>query len=198
MGWLIRVAVAIWQYTRARTRATIAFMRRQRTPAVQSPDVLDFISHSEKQTIRIGQRLGEQVQPGDLVLLAGDLGVGKTQLVKGIALGLGSTDMVTSPSFVLVNEYRAGEQWPGMHIYHADLYRIGDPAEIRSIGLEELWSSSDVCLVEWADQGGDMLPPEHLAVHMRHLDETKRVLRFTPAGKRYQQLVEAFKATAFG
>jgi tRNA threonylcarbamoyladenosine biosynthesis protein TsaE len=66
--------------------------------------MLDFITHSASQTVRIGQRLGEYLQRGDLILLQGDLGVGKTQLAKGIALGLGSDDLVTSPSFVLLNE----------------------------------------------------------------------------------------------
>jgi tRNA threonylcarbamoyladenosine biosynthesis protein TsaE len=131
-------------------------------------------------------------------LLQGDLGVGKTQLAKGIALGLGSDDLITSPSFVLLNEYRAGPQWPGMRIYHADLYRIEDAAELSAIGMEEAWNPSDICLMEWAERAESWLPAERLLIQMRHLDETKRVLRFVPQGQRYSDLVETFKHTVFG
>jgi tRNA threonylcarbamoyladenosine biosynthesis protein TsaE len=160
--------------------------------------MLDFITHSASQTVRIGQRLGEYLQRGDLILLQGDLGVGKTQLAKGIALGLGSDDLVTSPSFVLLNEYRAGPQWPGMRIYHADLYRIEDAAELGAIGMEETWNPHDICLMEWAERAESWLPAERLMIQMRHLDETKRVLRFVPQGQRYRDLVETFKHTVFG
>lgn len=166
-------------------------------PAVQAPHVLDFISHSAAQTVRIGQRLGEQLQRGDVVALVGNLGVGKTHLVKGIAQGLGSTDLVTSPSFVLVNEYRPGLRWREMRIYHADLYRIDDPAELAGIGLEEIWYGQDICLVEWAERAADWLPEDYLTVHMDYLDETKRVVRLVPRGERYQTLVESFKAITF-
>lgn len=173
-------------------------MRKSSLPAVQPPHVLDFISHSAQQTIRIGQRLGEYIEPGDLLLLLGDVGVGKTHMVKGIALGLESDDLVTSPSFVLVNEYRAGAVWRGMRIYHIDLYRITDPSELTSIGIEEIWSGHDVCLIEWAEHARGWLPAEHLSLHMQHLDETKRVVRFEPHGERYHNLVENFKSAAFG
>lgn len=173
-------------------------MGKQSLPTVLTPHMLDFISHSAAQTVRIGQRLGEQLQGGDLVLLQGNLGVGKTQLARGMVLGLGSADLVTSPSFVLINEYRAGPQWPGMRIHHADLYRIEDPAELTSTGLEELWNSRDVCLIEWAERAGDWLPAERLTVYLDHLDETKRVLRLVPQGRRYEHLVEAFKSATFG
>ena len=172
-------------------------MSKELSHAVQSQHVLDFITHSAAQTIRIGQRLGELLQPGDLVLLLGDFGTGKTHLMKGIAQGLGSTDLVNSPSFVLINEYRAGPQHQAMPIYHADLYRIEDPGELPAIGLEEAWAGAGVCVVEWADQAGDWLPHEHLAVHLQYLSETKRVLRFVPHGARYEALVAEFKKTAF-
>lgn len=173
-------------------------MNRQTLPAVQSPNVLDFISHSAAQTVRIGQRLSEHMQAGDLIVLLGNVGAGKTQLVKGVVQGLDSADLVTSPSFVLINEYGAGLQWHGMRIYHVDLYRIGDPSELETIGLDELWNEPCVCLIEWAERAGHALPKEHLAIHMQYLDETKRVLRFVPHGKRYHALVEDFKNAAFG
>ena len=99
---------------------------------VQSQHILDIISHSAAQTIRFGQRLGDLMQQGDLVVLLGEFGAGKTHMIKGIAQGLGSTDLVNSPSFVLINEYRAGPRYGNLPIFHADLYRIEDPDELAS------------------------------------------------------------------
>jgi tRNA threonylcarbamoyladenosine biosynthesis protein TsaE len=172
-------------------------MGKQILHTVQSQHVLDFISHSAAQTIRIGQRLGELLRQGDLVMLLGDFGTGKTHLIKGIAQGLGSTDLVNSPSFVLINQYRAGTQHGSMPIYHADLYRIEDPDELIGIGIEEAWSGDGVCLIEWAEQAGGRLPQEHLAIYLQHLSETKRVIRFEPHGRRYEDVVAEFKKIAF-
>jgi tRNA threonylcarbamoyladenosine biosynthesis protein TsaE len=159
--------------------------------------MLDFITHSAAQTVRIGQRLGELLHAGDLVLLHGNLGVGKTELVKGIVQGAGSADLVTSPSFVLVNEYQGQTQGRPVQLFHVDLYRLAEASEVTSIGLDDMLSGQDMCLIEWADRAADWLPAEHLAIFMDYLAETKRVLRFIPQGERYQQLVEAFKATTF-
>ena len=172
-------------------------MSKQLSPSIHSSHILDFISHSVAQTIRIGQRLGELLHRGELVLLLGDFGAGKTHLIKGIVQGLGSDDLVNSPSFVLINEYRAGPQHQYMTIYHADLYRIEDPGELAGIGLEEAWSGNGVCLIEWAERAQDWLPQEHLAIYLQHLNDTKRVLRFVPHGTHYEALVAEFKKTAF-
>lgn len=172
-------------------------MKTQRPRAVQSPHVLDCISHSPAQTSRVGQRLGELLRAGDLVLLIGQFGTGKTQLVKGVAVGLGSSDLVNSPSFVLVNEYRAGQERGGFPIYHVDLYRIEDAREVGGIGLEELADSDGVCLIEWADRAIDWLPDERLDVELSYLSDTKRALRFTPHGARYELLVAELKRVAF-
>lgn len=172
-------------------------MNKKILPAVQPPTVLDFISHSASQTVRIGQRLGEYMQPGDVLLLVGEVGVGKTQLVKGIVQGLESDDLVTSPSFVMVNEYQTKRQRRNIPIYHVDFYRIEDPSELSTVGIEDFWMGNSICLIEWADRAPSWLPVEHLAIYMQYLDETKRVLRFEPNGERYQNLVERFKSTAF-
>lgn len=173
-------------------------MSDQRLPAVQAVNQIDFISHSPAQTERVGQRLGEQLRSGDLVLLIGTFGVGKTQMVKGLARGLGAADLVTSPSFVLVNEYRAGPRHDGMPIYHVDLYRLAAEAELATIGLDELWGGDGFCLIEWPERAADALPPEHLAIHIQHLSETKRRLRLVPKGSRYVDLVSSFKGVTFG
>jgi tRNA threonylcarbamoyladenosine biosynthesis protein TsaE len=165
--------------------------------STQLPSELDFISHSPAQTIRIGQRLGELLHQGDVVLLSGDFGTGKTHLIKGIAQGLGSNDLVTSPSFVLVNEYHAQRQSVSFPIYHADLYRLDQPAEVQGIGIDDLMQGHGVTLIEWAEHGGGYLPHEHLAIHLRHLSETKRVLRFVPHGQHYLDLMLTLKRTSF-
>jgi tRNA threonylcarbamoyladenosine biosynthesis protein TsaE len=172
-------------------------MTKQTLPAVQTAHELDCVSHSATQTERLGQRIGERLQAGDLLLLVGEFGAGKTHLVKGIARGLDSSDMVTSPSFVLVNEYQAGPRLGGMPIYHVDLYRLGAESELATIGLDELWQGDGVCLIEWPELAAAHVPAEHLAIHIRHLSETKRTLRLVPQGSRYIELVAAVKM-AFG
>lgn len=156
------------------------------------PD-LECHSHSAEQTISLGMRLGEQLQPGDLLLLQGDLGSGKTHLVKGIAQGLGADALVTSPSFVLINEYPAGPRWPGLRIYHIDLYRLQHPAELQGIGIEEIWSGQDICLIEWPERAADALPAAHLTVVLRYVGENGRLVHLFARGTRYQQLVDDFR-----
>lgn len=165
--------------------------------AAQTPFDLDFVSHDPDQTIRIGRRLGALLQPGDLVLLYGEFGAGKTHLVKGIVQGLGSDELVTSPSFVLINEYRARTTGGRFPIYHVDLYRIERDAELAGIGMDEALSGDGVCLVEWAEHAAHWLPPERLAVFLRHLSETKRILRFVPRGSRATTILETLKRVAF-
>jgi tRNA threonylcarbamoyladenosine biosynthesis protein TsaE len=171
-------------------------MSDQRLRAVQAANELDFISHGPQQTERVGQRLGELLRQGDLLLLVGTFGVGKTHLVKGVARGLGSGDLVTSPSFVLVNEYRAGAPAGRVPIYHVDLYRIAEADELATIGLEELWAGDGICLIEWPERAQTVVPTEHLAVHLEHLSETKRRIRLIPHGKRPLDIVTAFKRSA--
>ena len=173
-------------------------MNTRGRPAVQAAHELDCISHSSAQTERLGQRLGELLVPGDLILLLGTLGAGKTQFVRGVAKGLESPDLVTSPTFVLINEYQAGSRFQNMPIYHADLYRIADTTELESVGIEDVWQGDGVCLIEWAERAGERLPHEHLAVQFQYLSETKRVLRLAPHGERYQQVVTRFKEASFG
>jgi tRNA threonylcarbamoyladenosine biosynthesis protein TsaE len=144
---------------------------------------------SVEQTSHVGELLGALLHPGDLVLLLGDLGSGKTHLAKGIVSGMGSADMVTSPSFVLVNEYRASPAFGGITIYHADLYRLDDPDEVLGIGLEEAWSGGAVALVEWGERAGTYLPHEHLAVTLAYVDETTRDIAFAAQGQRYNDLL---------
>ena len=107
-----------------------------------------FISHSPAETEALGEKIGRAAQHGLVLALSGDLGAGKTQLVKGIARGLGVTARVHSPTFTLVNEYGGGR----LKLFHLDLYRLETPAQILSAGIEEFLSPDGVAVIEWAER----------------------------------------------
>ena len=154
---------------------------------------IDVISHGAAQTGRLGARLGELLQAGDVLLLEGDLGAGKTVLAQGVALGLGVEDPVTSPTFTLIHEYEGR-----LPLYHVDLYRLSGAADAAAIGLEEYLYGAGVTVIEWPDRAGELIPREHLSVALRPIAESKRALRLTPYGARYDALVARFKREAFG
>lgn len=112
-----------------------------------------FISHSPAETESLGERWGREAQRGWVIALSGDLGAGKTQLVKGLARGLGITSRVHSPTFTLVNEYAGGR----LRLFHLDLYRLETPAQILSAGLEEYWQPDGVAVIEWAERAREQL-----------------------------------------
>lgn len=154
---------------------------------------LDFISHSEAQTRRLGARLGELLEAGETIALQGELGTGKTRWVQGVGQGLQVDQNVTSPTFTLVNEY------PGrLTLYHIDLYRINQTAEALAFGLEDYLYGDGVSLIEWAERVVEILPPDRLWITFHYLDDTKRRITMQAAGDRYQRLIEDFKRVAFG
>ncbi|MEJ0088387.1 MAG: tRNA (adenosine(37)-N6)-threonylcarbamoyltransferase complex ATPase subunit type 1 TsaE [Limisphaerales bacterium] len=107
-----------------------------------------FISHSQAETEALGERMGRVAKHGLVLALSGDLGAGKTQLVKGIARGLGVTARVHSPTFTLVNEYGGGR----LKLFHLDLYRLETPAQLLSAGIEEFLSPDGMTVIEWAER----------------------------------------------
>lgn len=115
-----------------------------------------FISHSPEETMALGKSMAEKAVPGDIIALTGDLGTGKTVFTKGIALGLGIDEPVSSPTFTIVSEYRSGR----IPLFHFDVYRIGDPEEMDEVGLDDYLSGGGISLIEWAELIRDMLPPE--------------------------------------
>jgi len=155
--------------------------------------MLDVISHSADQTRRLGARLAEWLGPGDVLLLRGDLGAGKTVFAQGVAAGLGIDEPVTSPTFTLIHEHHGR-----VPLYHVDLYRIGGDVEAGDLGLEDYIYGDGVTLIEWAERAAGLVPPAHLAVALRPVAETKRAIRFEPAGERYVRLLAEFKRSAFG
>ena len=161
---------------------------------------LDFISHSPDQTRRLGWRLGQHARVGDLFLLSGTFGAGKTALTQGLAAGLGVAERVTSPSFALVNEHD-GRDAAGvpLRLYHIDLYRLETEAEVASVGLEDMLDDpGGICAIEWPDRLGDRRAREHLLILLEPVSETKRRLAFLPSGARYAELLTAIRAEAFG
>ncbi len=109
-------------------------------------------------TFRIGELMGGKLTPGSIICLEGDLGVGKTVLVKGLAKGIGITEPVSSPTFTILQEYREGR----LPLYHFDAYRIEDPEEMYELGFEEYLFGDGVCIIEWASQIEELLPADVL------------------------------------
>jgi tRNA threonylcarbamoyladenosine biosynthesis protein TsaE len=156
---------------------------------------LDFMSHSPEQTLRIGARLGEHLAPGDVICVSGELGAGKTTFVTGIGLGWGALDPVTSPTFVLVNQYRRAD---GQPLWHLDCYRLSSASEALAFGFVDLLDSGGLMVIEWPERILEILPPERLILNLRWIDDMKRGFRLEARGGRYQDLLNDFRHTAFG
>lgn len=152
--------------------------------------VLELASASEEETRALGERLGRHLRRGDVVLLSGDLGSGKTCLTQGIGRGLGCRGQVNSPSFVLMNEYAGREV-----LYHADLYRVEDVEELDELGLWD-YAEKGVLVIEWPERGAELLPGDGLVVELRQgeLGPRTRRLRFIPRGARGRELIVALGA----
>jgi len=146
--------------------------------------LLNLVTESPEETQRLGTRLGKLAQVGDVLLLVGGLGAGKTCLTQGIAWGLDIEGYATSPSFVVVNQYQGR-----LPLYHIDLYRLDRLEEVIELGLDDYLYGRGVCVVEWAEKALDMLPKEHLLVEMSYLSDTSRNLVLKPVGERYVELL---------
>ena len=144
----------------------------------------NFISRSPEDTQSLGTRIGHLAQAGDVLLLTGKLGAGKTCLTQGIARGLNINDYALSPSFVIVRELHGR-----LPLYHMDLFRLEHLSEIENLGLDDYLYGNGVCVVEWAEKGLELLPPEHLLTEISFRDDTERSLKFKPSGSRYQELL---------
>ena len=149
---------------------------------------LALTSHSPEETQRIGRALGRHAQPGDLLLLSGTLGTGKTCLAQGIAWGLGVEEYAHSPTYVLVHQYSGR-----LTMYHIDLYRIDDPREVVDLGIDDYLDSGALCVVEWAEKATQVFPPDHLRIHLEEVSEEGRRLTLVPQGERHRQLVTAVR-----
>jgi tRNA threonylcarbamoyladenosine biosynthesis protein TsaE len=143
-------------------------------------------STSVESTVALGERLARVAAPGDLVCLWGELGAGKTQLAKGIACGLGIEDTVTSPTFILMNEY-AGR----MPLFHVDLYRLADASDALAGGVIDDRQSDGLTVVEWPERMGDVLPAARLDVRIGGSGDETRDIDVVAGDSTYARYVEA-------
>jgi len=134
----------------------------------------EVLSRSPAETMRLGERIAEVLRGGEVMCLVGQLGSGKTHLIKGIARGLGaSDDEVTSPTFVLVNEYTGDNM--RLDVYHVDAYRLGSVVEFERLGFDDLCYGRSVVLIEWADRVASALRDiDCICVELEHIKEGER------------------------
>lgn len=137
----------------------------------------EFITHSAEETIALGRSLAGVLAPPKVVLLSGDLGAGKTTLVKGIAEAFqaASANDVTSPTFTLVHEYRA----PGVALYHIDLYRVDTPRQLETLGLDDLIAGDSVLLIEWGEKFPHLRRDRDVEIVLDRVGESGRRIRLT-------------------
>jgi tRNA threonylcarbamoyladenosine biosynthesis protein TsaE len=131
-----------------------------------------FISNSPEETAAFGHKRAPAIHAGDVIALAGDLGAGKTQFVKGLVAGLGSEAAVTSPTFTLLHEYTGGR----LPVYHFDFYRLEDRAAALRLGLDDYFFGDGVSVIEWADRFRDLIPPRANWIFFEMKSETVRII----------------------
>ena len=130
---------------------------------------MEFITHSPEETEEIGAKLGKLLSPGTILAYEGDLGAGKTAFTRGLARGLGATDMVTSPTYTIVNEYLSGR----LPLFHFDMYRLASSDDLWDIGWEDYLERGGVCAVEWSENVADALE-EPIMITIEKLGEDAR------------------------
>jgi tRNA threonylcarbamoyladenosine biosynthesis protein TsaE len=134
--------------------------------------VSSFETHSEDETIELGRRIARDLPPRAVVLLIGNLGAGKTTLAKGIVSGLGAAqpEDVTSPTFTLIHEYGTDHV-----VYHVDLYRLDTPAQVATLGLEEIFDRDAVVLIEWGERFPQLMPPDAIRIRLRAVGDARMI-----------------------
>jgi tRNA threonylcarbamoyladenosine biosynthesis protein TsaE len=159
-------------------------------------DCLRLRGATAEETTEIGRLLGAWLRAGDVVLLSGPLGAGKTTLTQGIAAGVGVDDYVTSPSFTLVNEYRPKHPRSHPVFYHLDLYRISGAAEALDFGLDEYVGGEGIAVIEWAERAAEAMPRDYLLVRLSiaDVDSGERLIEICPHGAVVRQRVSSLRA----
>jgi len=148
-------------------------------------EIFQYISNDEEETILLGEKIGELLEPGQIILLSGELGAGKTILVQGICNGLGVDEDVTSPTYTLINEYE-GE----LTVYHMDLYRLEDEEDLYDVGVEDYLDTERIVLIEWPDLVYDLLPPDFVYIRLVVLDDNTRKITIEAEGDKGIRLIE--------
>jgi tRNA threonylcarbamoyladenosine biosynthesis protein TsaE len=155
---------------------------------------LEFFSRSPEQTRRVGMRLGGLLRPGDIVCLQGELGAGKTTLVQGLALGWGSLDPVSSPTFIIVNMYRRPNNG---QLFHMDAYRLDSAPEAAELDLDDMLAQGSL-LIEWPERIQEILPDERMWISFEYIAEENRQMLIRAEGARYDDLLAALRQDLFG
>ena len=155
---------------------------------------LEYFSRSAEQTRRLGMRLGTLLKTGQGVYLSGELGSGKTTLVQGIAQGWGSIDYVTSPTFVLINEYRRPD---GQTLYHLDAYRLENATEGEELDLELMLERGSL-VVEWPENVRTVLPVNALTIAMHWMADEHRGLVISAVGDGYREMLDEIRRQVYG
>ena len=164
---------------------------------ILDPNSIECPSHSTAQTQRLGARLGELLQPGDLICLEGALGAGKTCLAQGIGRGCGVPDALISPTYTLIHEYQRPHD--GRALYHVDLCRIAGVQDALCLGLTDYVDDrAAITVIEWPERVKELLPEQRLWILMRHVKGDRRILLFSAHGARYEALLREFRRRAFG
>lgn len=149
-------------------------------------------TRSSDESRRLAESIAPLLVPGDVLVLAGDLGAGKTTFVQGLAKGLGIVERVTSPTFILMKEYPGG-RFPLMHL---DVYRLGWVQEVIDLGIDEFLDPSYVVAVEWGDRVEPLLPQEHLNVDITHDEADRRTIRFSGKGRQWEARMDSLRKLA--
>jgi tRNA threonylcarbamoyladenosine biosynthesis protein TsaE len=139
--------------------------------------VATFISNNPAETEDLGRRCAKDAQAGDVLALTGELGSGKTQFVKGLVTGLGSSDAVTSPTFTLIHEYSGGR----LPIYHFDFFRLEDRQSAERLGLDDYFFGDGICAIEWADRFPHLVPEHARWIRFEMKSENERTINFQGA-----------------
>ena len=151
-------------------------------------DTIEKFSTSPNNTRKIGKVIGAESCPGDLVLLYGELGSGKTCLTQGILWGMGSDEYARSPTFVMISEYKTS-----IPLYHMDFYRLDVDQNTTEIGIEEYIDDYGVCVIEWPEKVPYLANRDHLEVKIKVSSETDRMISLSGIGKRYNKIIQTLK-----
>ena len=133
-----------------------------------------IVTKTAEETMELGRKLGELLEPGNVVALTGDLGAGKTTLTKGVAVGMGIKDDIHSPTFTLIHEHHGNKI-----LYHIDLYRLESELDVESLGIEEYIHSNAITFIEWAERMQSLLPKQRLDINISLEKDDSRVFTFS-------------------
>ncbi|MEZ5507443.1 MAG: tRNA (adenosine(37)-N6)-threonylcarbamoyltransferase complex ATPase subunit type 1 TsaE [Gammaproteobacteria bacterium] len=152
-----------------------------------TPDILSLDLPAETDTVALGQRLAAVLGQGGTLYLEGDLGAGKTTLARGLIQALGHSGAVKSPTYTIVEPYELACG----PVFHFDLYRLADPEELELMGIRDYFAPGAICIVEWPDRGGDLIPPPDLRLRLEKTGNSRRahLQAHTPAGRQMLQKI---------